>query len=136
MLASPGMLQTGTSRELLERWAPSDRNGIVMTGYSVEGTMAKGLLNEPDQIPAVMSKVSTGHGRGRVPGVNDEDQKVMIPRRCTVDEVSFAAHVDGVENRTFIEEVAAPVVVSVTYAVYFEILLTTPRSSFTAKNIR
>jgi cleavage and polyadenylation specificity factor subunit 3 len=120
MLASPGMLQTGTSRELLERWAPSDRNGVVMTGYSVEGTMAKGLLNEPDQIPAVMSKVSTGHGRGRVPGVNDEDQKVMIPRRCTVDEVSFAAHVDGVENRTFIEEVAAPVVVSVTCAVYLK----------------
>ncbi|KAJ5458726.1 Pre-mRNA 3'-end-processing endonuclease polyadenylation factor C-term [Penicillium sp. IBT 31633x] len=113
MLASPGMLQTGTSRELLERWAPSDRNGVVMTGYSVEGTMAKGLLNEPDQIPAVMSKVSAGHGRGRVPGANDEDQKVMIPRRCTVDEVSFAAHVDGVENRTFIEEVAAPVVILV-----------------------
>ncbi|KAJ5970131.1 Pre-mRNA 3'-end-processing endonuclease polyadenylation factor C-term [Penicillium vulpinum] len=113
MLASPGMLQTGTSRELLERWAPSDRNGVVMTGYSVEGTMAKGLLNEPDQIPAVMSKVSTGHGRGRVPGVNDEDQKVMIPRRCTIDEVSFAAHVDGVENRTFIEEVGAPVVILV-----------------------
>ncbi|KAJ5998109.1 hypothetical protein N7499_005512 [Penicillium canescens] len=113
MLASPGMLQTGTSRELLERWAPSDRNGVVMTGYSVEGTMAKQLLNEPDQIPAVMSKVSTGHGRGRVPGANDEDQKVMIPRRCTIDEVSFAAHVDGVENRTFIEEVAAPVVILV-----------------------
>ncbi|KAJ5188202.1 Pre-mRNA 3'-end-processing endonuclease polyadenylation factor C-term [Penicillium cf. griseofulvum] len=113
MLASPGMLQTGTSRELLERWAPSDRNGVVITGYSVEGTMAKGLLNEPDQIPAVMSKVSTGHGRGRVPGVNDEDQKVMIPRRCTIDEVSFAAHVDGVENRTFIEEVGAPVVILV-----------------------
>jgi cleavage and polyadenylation specificity factor subunit 3 len=36
----------------------------------------------------------------------------MIPRRCTIDEVSFAAHVDGVENRNFIEEVAAPVVVS------------------------
>lgn len=112
LLSSPGMLQTGTSRELLERWAPSERNGVVMTGYSVEGTMAKQLLNEPDQIPAVMSKVSTIQSRGRVPGGNDEDQKVMIPRRCTVDEVSFAAHVDGVENRNFIEEVAAPVVVS------------------------
>ena len=73
--------------------------------------MAKQLLNEPDQIPAVMSKVSTVQGRGRVPGGNDEDQKVMIPRRCTIDEISFAAHVDGVENRNFIEEVAAPVVV-------------------------
>ncbi|KAJ5704264.1 Endoribonuclease ysh1 [Penicillium malachiteum] len=113
MIASPGMLQTGTSRELLERWAPSERNGVVMTGYSVEGTMAKNLLNEPDQIPAVMSKVSAMQGRGRVPGGNDEDQKVMIPRRCTVDEISFAAHVDGVENRNFIEEVAAPVVILV-----------------------
>jgi cleavage and polyadenylation specificity factor subunit 3 len=35
----------------------------------------------------------------------------MIPRRCTVQEYSFAAHVDGTENREFIEEVAAPVVV-------------------------
>ena len=76
--------------------------------------MAKQLLNQQDRdTPAVMSKVSTGHGRGRVPGANDEDQKVMIPRRCTVDEVSFVAHVDGVENRTFIEEVAAPVVILV-----------------------
>ncbi|KAJ5648855.1 Endoribonuclease ysh1 [Penicillium longicatenatum] len=113
MIASPGMLQTGTSRELLERWAPSERNGVVMTGYSVEGTMAKQLLNEPDQIPAVMSKVSAIQGRGRVPGGNDDEQKVMIPRRCTVDEISFAAHVDGVENRNFIEEVAAPVVILV-----------------------
>ncbi|KAJ5100055.1 Endoribonuclease ysh1 [Penicillium argentinense] len=113
MIASPGMLQTGTSRELLERWAPSERNGVVMTGYSVEGTMAKQLLNEPDQIPAVMSKLSTVQGRGRVPGGNDEEQKVMIPRRCTIDEISFAAHVDGVENRNFIEEVAAPVVILV-----------------------
>jgi len=111
MLASPGMLQTGTSRELLERWAPSERNGVIMTGYSVEGTMAKQILNEPEQIPAVMSRSTALMGRTRGTA-GDEEQKVMIPRRCTVDEVSFAAHVDGVENRNFIEEVAAPVVVS------------------------
>lgn len=74
--------------------------------------MAKQILNEPDQIPAVMSRSSTLIGRGRVAAGTEEEQKVMIPRRCTVDEVSFAAHVDGVENRNFIEEVAAPVVVS------------------------
>lgn len=113
MLASPGMLQTGTSRELLERWAPNERNGVVMTGYSVEGTMAKNLLNEPEQIAAVMSRTAASAARrGVTSGGGDEEQKVMIQRRCTVDEVSFAAHVDGVENRNFIEEVAAPVVVS------------------------
>ena len=41
VLASPGMLQVGPSRELLELWAPDARNGLVMTGYSVEGTMAR-----------------------------------------------------------------------------------------------
>lgn len=112
MLASPGMLQTGTSRELLERWAPNERNGVIMTGYSVEGTMGKQILNEPEQIPAVMSgRNAVGPARRMATG-DDDEQKVMIPRRCSVDEISFAAHVDGMENRAFIEEVGAPVVVS------------------------
>lgn len=121
MLASPGMLQTGTSRELLERWAPNERNGVVLTGYSVEGTMAKQLLNEPDQIPAIMSRVASGPG-SRKP--MDDEQKVMIPRRCTIDEISFAAHVDGVENRNFIEEVGAPVVVRFSILLSFVYFLT------------
>ncbi|KAK3338647.1 beta-lactamase-like protein [Lasiosphaeria hispida] len=101
MLASPGMLQNGVSRELLERWAPSDKNGVIITGYSVEGTMAKQIMQEPDQIQSVMSR-NLGGAR-RAPGGDAE--KVMIPRRCTVQEYSFAAHVDGVENREFIEEI-------------------------------
>ncbi|KAK4166687.1 beta-lactamase-like protein [Cladorrhinum sp. PSN259] len=109
MLASPGMLQNGVSRELLERWAPSDKNGVIITGYSVEGTMAKQIMQEPEHIQAVMSRNQAG-GR-RAPG--GEAEKVLIPRRCTVQEFSFAAHVDGTENREFIEEVAAPVVILV-----------------------
>lgn len=107
MLASPGMLQNGVSRELLERWAPNEKNGVIITGYSVEGTMAKQIMQEPDHIQAVMSR-NLGGAR-RAPGGDNE--KVLIPRRCSVAEYSFAAHVDGVENREFIEEVAAPVVV-------------------------
>ncbi|KAL2157801.1 hypothetical protein VTH06DRAFT_5069 [Thermothelomyces fergusii] len=109
MLASPGMLQNGVSRELLERWAPSEKNGVIITGYSVEGTMAKQIMQEPEQIQAVMTRASAGGRRG--PGGDAE--KVMIPRRCTVQEFSFAAHVDGTENREFIEEVGAPVVILV-----------------------
>lgn len=41
LLASPGMLQSGMSRELLELWAPDNRNGLIVTGYSVEGTLAR-----------------------------------------------------------------------------------------------
>lgn len=113
MLASPGMLQNGVSRALLERWAPDPKNGVIVTGYSVEGTMAKVILTEPESIQATM----TNRGGARVPGMTGKgrgggDDKVMIPRRCTVQEYSFAAHVDGTENREFIEEIQAPVVVS------------------------
>lgn len=109
MLASPGMLQNGVSRELLERWAPNDKNGVIITGYSVEGTMAKNIVHEPDQIQAVMSR--NLNAVRRAPGADGE--KVMIPRRCSVAEYSFAAHVDGQENKEFIEEIAAPVVILV-----------------------
>ena len=108
MMASPGMLQSGVSRELFERWAPSEKNGVVITGYSVEGTMARQIMKGPSEIQAVMSRGMAG--ARRAPGA--ESEKVMIPLRCSVQEFSFAAHVDGVENQEFIEEVDAPVVVS------------------------
>lgn len=34
-------MQTGPSRELLELWAPDSRNGLIITGYSIEGTLAR-----------------------------------------------------------------------------------------------
>ncbi|KAL3241169.1 cleavage polyadenylation factor subunit YSH1 [Nakaseomyces bracarensis] len=89
MLASPGMLQSGLSRDLLERWCPDDKNLVLITGYSVEGTMAKFLMLEPDTIPSV------------------NNSEIMIPRRCRVEEISFAAHVDFQENLEFIEHINA-----------------------------
>lgn len=41
VLASPGFMQVGPSRELFELWAPDARNGLIITGYSIEGTLAK-----------------------------------------------------------------------------------------------
>lgn len=40
-MASPGMLQSGLSRELLEMWCTDKKNGVIIPGYVVEGTMAK-----------------------------------------------------------------------------------------------
>ena len=45
IMASPGMLQNGPSRELFEAWAPDPKNGVVFTGYSVEGTLAKKAMD-------------------------------------------------------------------------------------------
>lgn len=111
VLASPGMLQSGISRELLERWAPNDRNCVIMTGYSVEGTMGKQIQNDPDMIPSIMGNRGAALSRTTKTGAG-EDDKPMIPRKCSVVVNSFAAHVSGVENQAFIEEVQAPVVVS------------------------
>ncbi|CEP21866.1 Endoribonuclease ysh1; AltName: Full=mRNA 3'-end-processing protein ysh1 [Cyberlindnera jadinii] len=85
VVASPGMLQNGVSRELLEKWAPDSRNSVILTGYSVEGTLAKTLITEPDMIPSI----------------NNPEQ--MIPRRINIEEISFAAHVDYEQNSKFIE---------------------------------
>ncbi|KAK6454547.1 beta-lactamase-like protein [Scheffersomyces xylosifermentans] len=88
VVASPGMLQAGVSRQLLEKWAPDPKNLVVMTGYSVEGTMAKELLKEPHTIQSI------------------QNPDITIPRRINIEEISFAAHVDFQQNSDFIEKVA------------------------------
>ncbi|TCD67440.1 endoribonuclease ysh1 [Steccherinum ochraceum] len=94
VIASPGFVQSGPSRELLELWAPDSRNGFIVTGYSVEGTMARDILTEPEEIPS-----AKGGG--------------MIPRKISVDYISFSAHVDYSQNSEFIEAVHAQHIVLV-----------------------
>ncbi|KAF9974539.1 Cleavage and polyadenylation specificity factor subunit 3 [Actinomortierella ambigua] len=88
MMASPGMLQNGLSRELFERWCTDKKNGLIITGYSVENTLAKDVMNEPEEI-------TTMNG-----------QKLKL--KMSVDSVSFSAHVDYTQNSAFIDEVKAP----------------------------
>ncbi|KAH9935599.1 Metallo-hydrolase/oxidoreductase [Fomitopsis serialis] len=93
VLASPGFMDSGPSRELLELWAPDSRNGVIVTGYSIEGTMAREIQSEPEEImPA---------------------KGAPIPRKLSVDEISFSAHVDYSQNSEFIEMVKAQHIVLV-----------------------
>ena len=41
IMASPGMMQSGLSRQLFEAWCTDKRNGLIVAGYCVEGTLAK-----------------------------------------------------------------------------------------------
>ncbi|KAG0801367.1 hypothetical protein G6F62_006727 [Rhizopus arrhizus] len=93
MMASPGMLQNGLSRELFERWAPDKKNGLVITGYCVENTLARQAMNEPSDFQAM-------DGR-------------KVPLKMSVDYISFSAHVDFTQNSKFIDEVKAPHVILV-----------------------
>ena len=85
VFASPGMLQSGVSRQLFDRWAPDPKNGVMIAGYAVEHTLAKEIMNQPKE-------VVTLEGRRQ-------------PLNCLVDYVSFSAHVDFVQNRSFITKV-------------------------------
>ena len=41
VMASPGMMQSGLSRELFESWCTDKKSGVIIAGYCVEGTLAK-----------------------------------------------------------------------------------------------
>ena len=45
IMASPGMMQSGLSRQLFEAWCTDKRNGVIVAGYCVEGTLAKVINN-------------------------------------------------------------------------------------------
>ncbi|KAG6829484.1 endoribonuclease ysh1 [Tricholoma furcatifolium] len=93
VLASPGFMQVGPSRELFEYWAPDSRNGLIITGYSVEGTLARDIMNEPEDFVGLKGNT--------------------IQRKISVDYISFSAHVDYSQNSEFIETVKAQHVVLV-----------------------
>ncbi|KAJ7451170.1 beta-lactamase-like protein, partial [Mycena latifolia] len=93
VLASPGLMKSGTSRALFELWAPDSRNGLIITGYSIQGTLARDIMTEPDEVEALNGG--------------------MIPRKISVDEITFSAHVDYAQNSEFIELIKAQHVVLV-----------------------
>lgn len=86
VFASPGMLQSGVSRQLFDRWAGDHKNGVLIAGYAVEGTLAKEIMSQPKEVVTL---------EGRRQQLN-----------ALVDYVSFSAHVDFVQNRSFIGQVA------------------------------
>eukprot|EP01059_Diplonema_ambulator_P035485 TRINITY_DN8360_c0_g3_i1.p1 TRINITY_DN8360_c0_g3~~TRINITY_DN8360_c0_g3_i1.p1 ORF type:complete len:718 (+),score=267.69 TRINITY_DN8360_c0_g3_i1:54-2207(+) len=93
VLASPGMLQSGVSRELFEKWCPDERNGIIIAGYCVAGTLAQQIQNSPREIQR-------------------EDGKVL-QLRMSVHTVSFSAHSDCKQTKEFITTLGTKQVVLV-----------------------
>ena len=93
VMASPGMLQSGMSRELFERWCGDKRNGLIIPGYVVEGTLAKHVLSEPDTIT-----MSSG---------------LSAPLRMSVEYISFSAHSDFAQTSEFVDAMEPPHIVLV-----------------------
>uniref|UniRef100_A0A5K3EH88 Cleavage and polyadenylation specificity factor subunit 3 n=2 Tax=Mesocestoides corti TaxID=53468 RepID=A0A5K3EH88_MESCO len=84
VMASPGMMQSGLSRELFENWCTDKRNGVIIAGYCVEGTPAKLILSQPAEVPTMSGQ--------------------MLPLKCSVEYISFSAHTDYQQTSEFIRE--------------------------------
>ena len=131
--------------------APDPKNGLVVTGYSVEGTMARVSSLSTDRrrffLVYYLDSCNTIHspppslvfisrppcdlelvfcktqpylfftdfyiqdimsGPDEIPSLKGN----MIPRRLSVDDISFSAHVDFLQNSEFIEAVKAKHIVN------------------------
>jgi len=59
MMASPGMLQSGTSRRYFEEWCTNPLNRVIIPGYCVEGTLANVFA---PLFSSSSSSLSSSHG--------------------------------------------------------------------------
>lgn len=86
-MTGPGMLQNGKSKELFESWCEDERNGIIFTGYSVEGTLAQTVIQKPPTIKL------------------DSKNKQVVQLKMSVDVISFSAHCDFKQTSYFIKQI-------------------------------
>ncbi|KAK4336714.1 hypothetical protein RND71_043558 [Anisodus tanguticus] len=93
IMATPGMMQSGLSRELFELWCPDARNTCIIAGYCVEGTLAKQILAEPEEIVTLSGS--------------------KIPRKCQIEYISFSAHTDYYQTSEFVRTLRPPHIILV-----------------------
>ncbi|XP_073122881.1 cleavage and polyadenylation specificity factor subunit 3-I [Henckelia pumila] len=93
VMATPGGLQSGLSRQLFDRWCSDKKNSCVIPGYVVEGTLAKTIINEPKEVT-----LASG---------------LTAPLNMQVHYISFSAHADYNQTSTFLKELMPPNIILV-----------------------
>ncbi|KVI11034.1 cleavage and polyadenylation specificity factor subunit 3-I [Cynara cardunculus var. scolymus] len=93
VMASPGSLQSGLSRQLFDKWCGEKKNACVIPGYVVEGTLAKTIINEPKEVTLMNG--------------------LTAPLNIQVHYISFSAHADYAQTSTFLEELMPPNIILV-----------------------
>ncbi|KMZ75798.1 Cleavage and polyadenylation specificity factor subunit 3-I [Zostera marina] len=93
VMASPGGLQSGLSRQLFDKWCTDKKNSCVIPGYVVEGTLAKTIINEPKEVTLMNG--------------------LAAPLNMQVYYISFSAHADYSQTSTFLKELMPPNIILV-----------------------
>ncbi|KAF7069324.1 hypothetical protein CFC21_074970 [Triticum aestivum] len=84
VMASPGSLQSGLSRQLFDKWCTDKKNTCVIPGYAVAGSLAKEIITEP-------RKVQLANG-------------LTAPLNMQIFYISFSAHADFPQTSGFLGE--------------------------------
>ncbi|XP_058187598.1 cleavage and polyadenylation specificity factor subunit 3-I [Rhododendron vialii] len=93
VMASPGGLQSGLSRQLFDKWCADKKNACVIPGYVVEGTLAKTIINEPKEVTLMNG--------------------LTAPLNMQVHYISFSAHADYAQTSAFLKELMPPNIILV-----------------------
>ncbi|KAL2477604.1 Cleavage and polyadenylation specificity factor subunit 3-I [Forsythia ovata] len=93
VMATPGGLQSGLSRQLFDKWCSDRKNACVIPGYVVEGTLAKTIINEPKEVTLT---------NGLTASLNMQ-----------IHYISFSAHADYAQTSTFLKELMPPNIILV-----------------------
>lgn len=93
VMASPGGLQSGLSRQLFDLWCQDKRNVCVIPGYVVEGSLAKTIINDPKEVT-----LTSG---------------LVVPLNMRVQYISFSAHADFAQTSGFLSELRPPNIILV-----------------------
>jgi len=93
VMASPGGLQNGLSRQLFDIWCQDKKNACIIPGYLVEGTLAKTIMNEPKEVTLMNG--------------------LQAPLNMQVHYISFSAHADFSQTSAFLNELRPPNIILV-----------------------
>ena len=93
VMATPGGLQSGLSRQLFDMWCSDKKNACVIPGFLVEGTLAKTIINEPKEVQLMNG--------------------LTAPLNMQVHYISFSAHADYAQTSTFLKELMPPNIILV-----------------------
>ncbi|KQK12032.1 hypothetical protein BRADI_1g01140v3 [Brachypodium distachyon] len=93
VMASPGTLQSGLSRQLFDKWCTDKKNTCVIPGFVIEGTLSKTIINEPRE-------VTLANG-------------LTAPLHMQIFYISFSAHADFPQTSAFLDELRPPNIILV-----------------------
>eukprot|EP00897_Mesotaenium_endlicherianum_P000133 jgi/Mesen1/1011/ME000121S00093 len=88
LFATPGMLSGGLSLEVFKKWAPSEKNLIIMPGFCVSGTVGHKLMMGRHSVDLGGSSNNNSHNGGGK-GSSHLDIKAKV------QQLSFSAHTDA-----------------------------------------